>query len=342
MVAALNGRFLGRPVTGVERYAQEVAVRLSPRLRLVRSPAWAQGVRGHLWEQGVLPRALRAHELLWSPANTGPVAVENQVVTLHDVSPLDHPEWFRGAFASLYRRLLPQLTRRARRIVTSSSFSRDRIVEACGVPAERIAVVVPGVDAARFRPPSGAAANEARARHGLPERYLLAVGSRDQRKNVAVLVTAWRRLRARDPGLGLVLVGDASPTARAEAAGWDDGGIRRLGRIPDADLPALYGAAAVFVYPSLYEGFGLPVLEAMACGTPVVASRRTAVPEAVGDAGELFEPTEPDDLVAVLERLLDDGDERRALRSAGLRRAGALTWERTAAGVLAVLAGARR
>jgi len=338
----VNGRFLGRPVTGVERYAWEVAQRLSPRLRIVRAPGWAQGVRGHLWEQLLLPRALHAHELLWSPANTGPVAVENQVVTLHDVSPLDHPEWFRGAFASLYRRLLPQVTRRARRIITSSRFSRERIVETCGVPEDRVAVVVPGVDAARFRPPSTAASNEVRVRHGLPERYLLAVGSRSQRKNVAVLVTAWRSLRVHDRELGLVLVGDATHTARGEVSAWGDAGIRRLGRIPDADLPALYGAAAVFVYPSLYEGFGLPVLEAMACGTPVVASCRTSVPEAVGGAGKLFDPTEPDELAAVLERLLNDAVDRRDLRSAGLRRARALTWERTADGVLGVLAAEGR
>ena len=341
-MASVNGRFLARPVTGVERYAHEVMLRLGPRLRIVRAPPWATGVSGHLWEQLVLPRRVRGDSLLWSPANSGPVAVKNQVVTIHDVSPIDHPEWFRTAFAGLFQTLVPRLVRRARRVITSSRFSRDRILEICSLDPDRVVVIYPGVDRGRFHPPLPREIQEVRLRYGLPEPYLLAVGSRSLRKNLGVLVSAWKILRPRCPHLGLVIVGSATHTARGADFGTPHPGIRLLGRVPDSDLPALYGAAGAFVYPSLYEGFGLPVLEAMACGTAVLASNRGGVPEAVGDAGMLFDPESPEELARGIEELLEDPTRRRDGVARGLRRARELSWERTAQGVLETLTEARR
>lgn len=336
-VAAVNARFLQRPVTGVERYAVEVTRRLEGHLRVVRAPPMARGLKGHLWEQLVLPRALHRDELLWSPANSGPLAIRNQVVTIYDASPLDHPEWFHRGFARLFRLLLPRLVRRARRIITVSRFSRDRLLEVEGADPNRVVVILPGVDGERFRPPPPERVEAVRRRHSLPEQYLLALGSRSPRKNVPVLTSAWQLLRRGHPELGLVVAGGPTPTAAAMKRERSEEGIRILGRVPEADLPALYGGAAAFVYPSLYEGFGLPVLEAMACGTPVVASSRTGIPEAVGGAGVLFDPVDPEALASAIDELLRDVRHRRLLVARGLERARELTWERTARAVLETL-----
>jgi glycosyltransferase involved in cell wall biosynthesis len=336
-MVSVNGRFLGRPVTGVERYAREVTRRLGPRVRIVRAPPWAQGPPGHLWEQLVLPRRVRGDPVLWSPANSGPIGLENQVVTLHDVGPIDHPEWFGGGFAGLFQQLVPRLVRRVRRVVTSSRFSRDRILEVGGLEPDRVVVVSPGVDPARFRPPSPGEIRAVRLRYELPGQYLLAVGSRSARKNLAVLASALSILRSRYPSLGLVIAGEVTHTARTDHLETSASETRLLGRVPDSELPGLYGAATAFVLPSLYEGFGLPILEAMACGTPVVASNRAGVPEAAGDAGILFDPEDPDELARLIEGLQEDPLLRRYAVARGLRRAREFTWERTAQGVLDTL-----
>jgi glycosyltransferase involved in cell wall biosynthesis len=341
LVATVNGRFLGRPVTGVERYAFEVTRRLGSRLRVLRAPRWAQGARGHLWEQLVLPRHVGRGGLLWSPANSGPLSLEHQVVTIHDLGPIDHPEWFRSAFAALFGRMVPRLAERARRVITPSRFSRDRLVEGFGLDPRRVVVVPPGVDRGRFRPPSPGEIVAVRARYRLPERYLLAVGSLSVRKNLPVLVSAARLVRRRDRSLGLVVAGGTTRTAPIDRPDPRDPWIRLLGRVPDSGLPALYGGAAVFVLPSMYEGFGLPVLEAMACGTPVVASNRGGVPDAAGDAGILFDPEDPEGLAHRIRELLDDPHRSREAVTRGFWRTRELTWERTANGVLDTLSRAR-
>jgi glycosyltransferase involved in cell wall biosynthesis len=314
-------------------------VRLGARLRVLRAPRWARRAPGHLWEQVVLPRSLHRDEVLWSPASSGPLLVENQVVTIHDISPIDHPEWFHAAFARGFGAQVPRLARRARVVLTSSQFSRDRLMEIAGVPAARVVVVLPGVDATRFQPVSRERIEAARHQYALPGEYLLAVGSRSPRKNLSVLSRAWGLIRRRHPRVGLVIAGDQTHTAPGDGLG--DGGqdsdLRFLGRVPDADLAALYGGAAAFVYPSLYEGFGLPVLEAMASGTPVIASNRAGVPEAVGDAGLLVEPEDADRLARAIEEVLGDAERRQAMVARGLRRAAELSWDRTAQGVLGTL-----
>jgi glycosyltransferase involved in cell wall biosynthesis len=332
-------------VTGVERFAREVMVRLGGRLRVLRAPRWARRAPGHVWEQLVLPRSLHRDEVLWSPASSGPLAARNQVVTIHDISPIDHPEWFRSAFARGFGLQVPRLARRARLVLTSSRFSRERLIAVTGLPRERVVVVLPGVDGSRFQPPSRERTKAARRRYALPGEYLLAVGSRSPRKNLSVLDRAWRSMRRRHPRLGLVVVGEGTHTAPRDGLGdrpgsrSEDVDLRYLGRVPDADLPALYGGAAAFVYPSLYEGFGLPVLEAMACGTPVIASNRTGVPEAVGEAGLLVEPEDPDRLAMAIDEVLCHAERRVAMVARGLHRAAELSWERTATGVLETLTG---
>lgn len=293
------------------------------------------------WEQGVGPLvAARARlDLLHGPVNALPLAVPCRgIVTVHDLAFLAHPE----ALGAGRRRYLTAITtlsaRRAARIIAVSAFTRDEIVRRLGIPARKIAVVHNAVDASFAPLPVGESARF-RAERGLPERLILCVGTLEPRKNLIGLLDAFARL-APTTDAELVVVGGQGwlydeTLARVAALGLT-GRVRFAGFVPDEDLPRWYNAATVFVYPSLYEGFGLPPLEALACGVPTVTSAGTAMAEVVGDAALLADPRDPGALAAALRRALDDAGLRATLREAGPRRAAGFTWARTAAATRAV------
>lgn len=338
MGVVANVRVLDFPLTGVQRYTRELLARLEPDVEPVGPSRPLDGVRGHLWEQAVLPRRLGGR-LLWSPSNTGPLAVGRQVVTIHDTAALDHPEWLDSRFAAWYGWLLPRLVRRVRRVIVPSGFTRDRLVEVARMRSERIAVVPNGVDP-RFRPPAAAEIAATRAALGIPtSSYVLSLGSMEPRKNLSALVRAWTMLQSRLPDdVWLVVAGE--PGKRHVFPGVELGAmpprVHTTGRVADAHLPGLYGGATLFAYPALYEGFGLPPLEAMACGTPVIATRRGAAPEVLGDAALLVEP-DAEAIAVGIERVLNDEALRDGLRRTGTERAAGYTWERTADLTLRVL-----
>ena len=313
-------------IGGVERVAREMArhlPRLRPeRYRVLRPPPRLAHRRGHAWEQIVLPLVARGADLLYCPANLAPLAGRRNVVVIHDVAALRHPEWYSRAYAAYQRRLLPAIARRARQVVTVSQFSRGELAVALGLDPAAVAVIPNGVDAGRFTPDADPA--PARAAHGLAAPYALAVGTRIARKNEPALAEARDRLAAL--GIELVLAGSARGYMRAGAA--PPG--RALGYVDDALLPGLYAGAELLLMPSLYEGFGLPCLEAMACGTPVVAASRGALPETCGDAAILVDPDDGDALAAAAVTAASDTGRRTTLRDAGLARASELTWDRAA------------
>lgn len=327
-----------RQLSGVERWTVELTERL-PRLRpgayaIARPPRALAYRAGQVWEQAALPLAARraGAELILSPANLAPLRWQGNVVVIHDAVALTHPEWFSPVYAAWHRRALPAVARGARRILTVSEFSRDEIAASVGVDAERITVVPGGVDS-RFS--ASADADAARTALGLRRPYALTVAGEGARKNLAVLGATARALSSR----GVELVAAGSRRAH-HGAGSEVAGLRRLGYVDDALLPGLYAGASAFVLPSLHEGFGLPCLEAMASGVPVVASDRGALPEACGDAALLVEPARPDLVAeAVLAAL---GSEADRLRAAGLARAAAFSWDATARAVDAVLASEAR
>jgi glycosyltransferase involved in cell wall biosynthesis len=325
----VNGRYAGRRVTGVERFAIETTRALGSRAHSLMPPFQAGGVLGHLWEQALLPSQLPKTGLLWSPANTGPLRVERQVVTIHDLAPLDHPEWYRGLYAWWYRWLLPRLAAGVRAVIAVSEFTRGRLLSA-GIPGEKVFVVRPGVSP-RFASVPEEARRRLRARFGLPGRYVLVVGTIEPRKNLPRLCRAWGRISSSFPEAELVMAGGRGRVFRRVALGSLPKGVRLLGEVAEGDLPALYAEADAFVLASLYEGFGLTPLEAMASGIPCLVSKMGGIPEAVGDAALLIDPNDEGAMEAGLRRILSDEPLRETLRARGVERARSLRWEDTAA-----------
>ena len=297
----INARAAARPeLGGVERIARELAVRL-PALdpggyRIVKPPPALVHRAGHAWEQGVLPGLARGARLLLNPANAAPLAFPRNVILIPDAAALREPAWYSALYARWQRAMLPALARRAVHVVTLSEFSKGEIVELLGADPAKVSVIPAGVDE-RFAP--GADPAPARAALGLERPYVLTVGSRTARKNLGALRVTADRLRAR--GIDLLAVGGDRPQFRPEEG---DLGLRWLGAVPDAHLPGLYAGAEAFVFPSLYEGFGLPPLEALACGTPVVAANVTALPEVLGDAATLVDPRDPEAIAGAVEAVL--------------------------------------
>lgn len=336
---ALNARFYAHQPTGMQRYGIEMANRLAHGLDVLRPYASLRGATGHLWEQAFLPAA-SGNRLLWSPNNTGPLAVARQICTMHDIIPVEHPEWFNARFAAWYQWLLPKLTQRVRHLIAVSEFTKQRLVERFGIRPEKITVVWNGVDE-QFRPRSAdeiAAVREALGIRGT--RYLLSLGSLEPRKNLRRLLAAWGKLRPELPqDVSLVVVGakGAPKVFRDASIDTIPDGVHFTGYAPQECLPALYSGALALVYPSLYEGFGLPPLEAMACGTPVITSNTTSLPEITGGAALLIDPRSEDAIADAILRLVADQSLRDSLSARSLVHASKLTWDQSASQTWKVL-----
>jgi len=253
--------------------------------------------------------------------------VARTVITVHDVAPLRFPGR-RAGLSSLAWRLAWQGVRRVRHVVVDSAFIAGELAALLRAPRERFTVVGAGV-ASRFAPRPPDVVNTVRRRYVRPgQRLLLHVGHTQPRKNLPTLLQALALLRQQGLDVVLVQVGGGETRELRELR--EAGVAYCTGPVPDRELPPLYSAADVFVFPSFYEGFGLPVLEAMACGTPVVAARAASLPEVVGDAGLLVDPHSPEELAHAIARVLGDDALTHELRQRGIERAHEFTWQRAA------------
>jgi glycosyltransferase involved in cell wall biosynthesis len=255
------------------------------------------------------------------------------VLSIHDVSSRVYPAFFSPRVRLLLGLLVGPGVRRAARIITISESAKRDIVRFYRVRPGRI-VVTHLAAGSQFSPQSDREVSRVRQAYSLPSRYILAVGNRQPRKNLPRLVQAFAGLAADMPDLTLVIAGqsgwqgsDVESAVRDRGIG---GRVRFTGFVPDADLPALYSGAEIFCYPSLYEGFGLPPLEAMACGTPTVTSNTASLPEVVGDAAMTVDPTSVEQITFALKSLLESQDMRLDYARRGMARAALVSWERTA------------
>ena len=316
----VNGRFLARRVTGVERYGREILRYFGDHIRL--ESTHRQGLRGHTWEQFILPAKLNGGSILWSPANTGPLMVRNQALTIHDLSPLEHPEWFRTGFAAWYRLFVPLLARRVQRVFTPSEHVKQKVTRRFGI--RNVTVTPNGVDRSVFH------LGAHQTRFDLPRCYLLFVGTLEPRKNLSLLLQAWNEIKDEFKETWLIIAGAGGSVFKEIHLSPDMDRVCFLGHVDDETLAGLYANAALFVLPSQAEGFGLPALEAMASGAPVIVSDRGALPEVVGEAGLIFCLAEPHDLTNVLRQGLGDTKLRAQLSEKGFERAKHFSWEGTA------------
>lgn len=286
------------------------------------------------WEQCLQPRTLRRIEadLAHGPVFVGPLLSPCPVVlTIHDLSFIRFPALFRPSnrlYLSVFARLS---ARKARRLIAVSRHAASEARRLLGVPREQIDVVHNGVDRG-FRPLPAQAVEAFRSHKHLPERYLLHVGTLEPRKNLIRLVEAFDR--ACDDSMSLVLAGGKGWYYNEVFAKVEElqlgNRVAFAGYVPDGELPLLYNGAFSLVYPSLYEGFGLPILEALACGTPVLTSTSSSLPEVAGDAALVVDPRDVDDIARGIRQLMVDDTLREELRERGLARAQQFSWQRTA------------
>ena len=359
MRIAIDARLWTEPRSGIGRYTRaltEQLLRLAPEeqwiLYVDRTPGpslpgaevrclpWPQRLIWSLWHA---PRDLRRRPVDLFHGVTGfelpgrgPWTL---VTTVHDLVPFRLPALVPARHRWAVRCLLGAALRRAQRVIAVSETTRGEVLTRFSLPPDRV-VVVPEAAAPHFRPPTPSMLAAARARHGLTRPYVLFVGFLEPKKNLGVLLESVAALRRRGAwgDTELIVVGapgwGPDPVVRAHGLGLE-GVVRFVGAVADAELPALYAGALAFAFPSLWEGFGLPVLEAMAAGAPVVASNRGALPEVTAGAALLTDPA-PQPLADALEQILSDPPLRERLRAAGLARSAQFSWERTARETLRV------
>jgi glycosyltransferase involved in cell wall biosynthesis len=343
----INARFLTRPTTGVERYAREMINALlevkQERYRFVlvvhRGPLLDPLVKievlqddslltGHLWEQIRLPYLAWKHnaDLLWSPCNVGPVFGGNHVVTIHDASVFACRDWFSKSFGLLYRLILPMLGRFAKKIITVSSFSKAELIKYGVVCEDNLGMVPEGVNSRFF---SSTSPSSFERPFAFP--YVLAMGWGDPRKNIKRLICAWSQLSQEEKGgRKLVVLGRGGKSFAWDGPGGFPEDVHSAGFVDDKNLPFLYSGAEAFVYPPLYEGFGLPALEAMACGCPVVTSHEASLPEVCGEAAYYVDPYKTESIARGIQAVLSEEGLKQSLISKGFQRIKQFTWERSA------------
>ncbi len=340
----VNARFLTQNLVGVQRVATEVSKRikvLRPKTRFltpkgVLFPELAEflgaevvGNRtGHLWEQLELPRYAR-HGTLLGMTNTGPLFHPRQVVILHDASPFAVPEAYSLAFRSWYRILFTTLGRTARQIITDSHFSERELTRYARIPVGKQQVVYLGKEHVLEHMSDPGILT----RHGLTGPYLLAVGSNSPHKNFARLLGALALLG--ETPFRIVIAGGSNTRVHGEGLKLPKS-VTHVGYVSDGELRALYENATGFIHPAYYEGFGIPPLEAMTLGCPVLVSNAASLPEVCGDAALYFDPYSETDIAGKIGQFMQDTTLQARLREAGQKQAERFSWDRCTSEVLSL------
>lgn len=363
MRVGINGRFLVAKRTGVQRAAYNLIKTLFevdreteyvlftgksqldnpewnfPNVRIVASNIReGENFRNHIWEQFELPRLARKYkvDVLHSPANMAPLLYRGKsIIHIHDLCFVVNPQWYSFLFHRVYNFIIPRLAKKATRIITNSNNSRNDLLQFCDVDSEKVRLIYWAVDQI-FHDQQLPAETEVPD----PHNYILYVGSLEPRKNIGTLIRAYEKLRDENPDLSpkLVLIGGESPLfadTKLQVKQYQDDIVFK-GFVSDQMLKDYYRNALVVAYPSLYEGFGLPPLEAMASGTPVVTSNTSSLPEVVGDAALMVSPYDADQLAETLNQIIRNQALRQKLKAKGLEQVKNFNWYRVARNVLGV------
>lgn len=346
----VNARFLTQSMTGVQRFAVEICLELkklfgeqikfvAPDAIVLKDYAEALGVevigthQGHLWEQWDLPRYLRMQgsPLLLCLCNTAPLCYKNKVVTVHDVAFEAYPQTFSKSFLYVYKFMIPRIMRSAKKVITVSEFSKDEIVKYYGISRDKIAVVYNAV---------GDDFKKVEDDELQKQKYLLAVSSLNYRKNFLAVLEAFDIFEKENNDASLYIIGDLK---NSNFKGIDieryrqNPRIKFLGRVSDADLVRYYSNASAFVYPSIYEGFGIPPLEAQTCGCPAICADASCLPEVFGDSVLYCNPYDPMSLMDKIKRIATDELLRETLIRKGIKNLQRYSWEGSAEKIKAII-----
>lgn len=340
MLVVVNARFLTQKVTGVQRFAMEICLRLKTILKDVEFVTPGDVIQkeafqllnakivgshyGHFWEQSDLPIYLKSKgkPLLVNLANSAPLFYKNKIVTIHDVAYKVFPQTYPKSFLLFYSFMIPRLLRCSRHVVTVSEFSKNEITKYYGVPEENISVVYNAVSEI-FKPTT--------ANNG--ENYFLAVSSMNYRKNFIYILDAFCKYQELGGKECLYIIGDLKNASFKEmdlSKYTSNPKIKFLGRVSDEELIKYYNNAIAFVYPSFYEGFGIPPLEAQACGCPAICAKASCLPEVFGDSVLYCNPYDSDSLVSSFQKIISDNVLRKALQDKGFINTRKYSWENSA------------
>lgn len=325
-----NTKVLKSSLSGVQRYLN--AIISTGRFKSIDISS--SGIVGHLEEQLILPFKLKTNDVLWSPSNTGPIYCRcPHVVTIHDFATLDHPEWTNWKFNLFYRFILPRVAKSCNSIIAISDYTKSRILHHVNIDENKVHVIKNGVDERFFENDESIDIEFIFRKYKIPSRrYILSVSSIEPRKNLSTLLKAWgKAVPLLDDDLHLVLVGKPNHKIFADA------GLNHIpprvhftGFVDDDDLVTIYQNALLFTYVSLYEGFGLPPLEAMAAGVPVITSNTTSIPEVVSDKAITINPLSVEDIADNIICLSKNDGLLRRMREDGINHARGFSWKNTA------------
>lgn len=347
---AVNARFLTQQITGVQRFAYEISLRLKDRLgdeivflspRNILQKEMAEHLdaktigrmSGYAWEQIELPLYLMKHgkPVLLNLCNLAPLSYRNNWIALHDITWVRYPETYSKLFCKVYDILIPKLCRRAKQIITVSEFSREEISSYYSIPKDKLLVVYNAVSEA-FQQETDISLRQ--------QRYFLAVSSLKANKNFVTVLTAFERVSEMKPDIKLFVIGDCTGSnfqAIDIRQYRQNHSIKFLGRVSDEDLVKYYSNAVGFVFPSLYEGFGIPVLEAQACDCPVISSSAASMPEVLQDSALFCEPMDVHGFAGQMCRLAEDESLRLSMIDKGRMNVRRFSWEDSAEKLIKML-----
>lgn len=344
----INARFLTQTITGVQRYALELVKEMDEMIdrgeidstnyefcllspsNVVTQPDFKHihhkevgKLKGHLWEQLELPFHAK-NGLLVNLCNTGPAFKKNQIVTIHDAAVFNYPKAFSFAFRAWYKFLMIRLGKTSKKIITVSHFSKGELMQHCKIAEHKLAVTHLGIDHIHRKQ----AAAGTKEKYGIQSPYILAVSTMNPYKNFNLIFEVLPEIEAHN--LNVVIVGSQNSKVFGEQAWTESDAVNWVGYVTDEELKALYEEAAGFIFPSLYEGFGLPPLEAMASGCPAIVSSRASIPEVCGDAVLYFDPNSPKEAASRLIEITSDPELSEQLSYKGKNHSGLFSWNKCA------------